>query len=128
MRRGTRNCQRSNSSSGRSRTSKGRSEHSRDRVTRRGWILFVAMALIWGIPYLFIKIAVTELSPASLVLFRTATGTGLLLPLAAARRDFAPALKQWERILVYTAAEVAAPWLLLSDAQPRISSPLAGLL
>src|SRR5439155_9869463 len=45
------------------------------------------MALIWGIPYLFIKIAVTELSPASLVLFRTAIGTVLLLPLAAARND-----------------------------------------
>src|SRR5213076_3460807 len=63
MRRGTRNCQRSNSSSGRSRTSKGRSEHSRDRVTRRGWILFVAMALIWGIPYLFIKIATKRIQP-----------------------------------------------------------------
>src|SRR5947208_2836236 len=128
MRRGTRNCQRSNSSSGRSRTSKGRSEHSRDRVTRRGWILFVAMALIWGIPYLFIKIAVTELSPASLVLFRTAIGTVLLLPLAAARKDLAPVLKHWKWILIYTAAEVAAPWLLLSDAEQRISSSLAGLL
>src|SRR5438270_4726545 len=100
MRRGTRNCQRSNSSSGRSRTSKGRSEHSRDRVTRRGWILFVAMALIWGIPYLFIKIAVTELSPASLVLFRTAIGTVLLLPLAAARKDLVPVMRQWRWILV----------------------------
>src|SRR5207249_2226433 len=86
------------------------------------------MALIWGIPYLFIKIAVTELSPASLVLFRTAIGTVLLLPLAAARKDLAPVLKQWKWILVYTAAEVAAPWLLLSDAEQRISSSLAGLL
>ncbi|HTD64488.1 MAG TPA: DMT family transporter [Verrucomicrobiae bacterium] len=97
-------------------------------MTRRGWILFIAMALIWGIPYLFIKIAVTELSPASLVLFRTAIGTVLLLPLAVARKDLAPVLKQWKWILVYTAAEVAAPWFLLSDAEQRISSSLAGLL
>jgi drug/metabolite transporter (DMT)-like permease len=97
-------------------------------VTRRGWILFVAMALIWGIPYLFIKIAVTEITPASLVFFRTAIGTLLLLPLALARKDLAPVLKHWRWILVYTAAEVAAPWFLLSDAEQRISSSLAGLL
>src|SRR5207244_1625336 len=124
----TRSCRRNRTSSRRSRTSRGRSGRSRarhpagckernnrerhvpvtwDPVTRRGWILFIAMALIWGIPYLFIKIAVTELSPASLVLFRTAIGTVLLLPLAAARKDLAPVLKQWKWILVYTAAEVA---------------------
>jgi drug/metabolite transporter (DMT)-like permease len=86
------------------------------------------MALIWGIPYLFIKIAVTEITPASLVFFRTAIGTLLLLPLALARKDLAPVLKHWRWILVYTAAEVAAPWFLLSDAEQRISSSLAGLL
>ena len=86
------------------------------------------MALIWGIPYLFIKIAVSEISPASLVFFRTAIGTLLLLPVALARKDLAPVLKHWRWILVYTAAEVAAPWFLLSDAEQRISSSLAGLL
>src|SRR6267143_5782320 len=86
------------------------------------------MALIWGIPYLFIKIAVSEITPASLVFFRTAIGTLLLLPLALARKDLAPVLKHWRWILVYTAAEVAAPWFLLSDAEQRISSSLAGLL
>jgi drug/metabolite transporter (DMT)-like permease len=86
------------------------------------------MALIWGIPYLFIKIAVSEISPASLVFFRTAIGTLLLLPVALARKDLAPVLKHWRWVLVYTAAEVAAPWFLLSDAEQRISSSLAGLL
>jgi drug/metabolite transporter (DMT)-like permease len=86
------------------------------------------MALIWGIPYLFIKIAVSEISPASLVFLRTAIGTVLLLPLAAARNDLAPVLKHWRWILLYTAVEVAAPWYLLSDAEQRISSSLTGLL
>jgi drug/metabolite transporter (DMT)-like permease len=86
------------------------------------------MALIWGIPYLFIKIAVSEISPASLVFFRTAIGTLLLLPLALARKDLAPVLKHWRWILIYTVAEVAAPWFLVSDAEQRISSSLAGLL
>src|SRR3989449_8774187 len=86
------------------------------------------MALIWGIPYLFIKIAVGELSPATLVFLRTAIGTVLLLPLAATRKDLAPLARHWKWILVYTAVEVAAPWFLLSDAERRISSSLTGLL
>lgn len=86
------------------------------------------MALIWGIPYLFIKIAVAELSPASLVFLRTAVGTVLLLPLALGRKELAPVLKQWRWILAYTAAEVAVPWFLVSNAELRISSSLAGLL
>jgi drug/metabolite transporter (DMT)-like permease len=86
------------------------------------------MALIWGIPYFFIKIAVAELSPASLVFLRTAIGAALLLPLAAARMELVPILKQWRWILVYTAIEVAVPWFLLSDAEQRISSSLTGLL
>jgi drug/metabolite transporter (DMT)-like permease len=86
------------------------------------------MALIWGIPYFFIKIAVAELSPASLVFLRTAIGAALLLPLAAARKELWAVWKQWRWVLVYTAVEVAAPWFLLSDAEQHISSSLAGLL
>jgi drug/metabolite transporter (DMT)-like permease len=97
-------------------------------VTRRGWFLFAAMAVIWGVPYLFIKIAVGELTPASLVFVRAAIGTALLLPLAGARKELAPLLRQWKWILAYTAVEVAAPWFLLSDAERRISSSLTGLI
>src|SRR6267378_4179299 len=86
------------------------------------------MAVIWGIPYLFIKIAVGELTPASLVFLRTAIGTALLLPLAATRKDLAPLVRHWKWILIYTFAEVAAPWFLISDAERRLSSSLTGLL
>lgn len=86
------------------------------------------MGFIWGIPYLFIKIAVGELTPASLVFLRTAIGAGLLLPIAAARNDLRPLLPHWKWIVAYTLAEVALPWFLLSDAERRISSSLSGLL
>ena len=78
-------------------------------MTQRGWILFAAMGLIWGIPYLFIKIAVGELSPATLVLLRTVIGTALLLPLAARRDNLRPVLPHWRWLLLYTFVEVAAP-------------------
>jgi drug/metabolite transporter (DMT)-like permease len=97
-------------------------------VTAKGWVLFTAMAVIWGIPYLFIKVAVAELSPATLVFARTAIGAALLLPLAAARGDLRALRAVWPVVLAYTAVEVAAPWFLLSDAERRLSSSLAGLL
>src|SRR5438067_13584980 len=86
------------------------------------------MAFIWGIPYLFIKIAIGELTPATLVFLRSLIGASLLLPLAVARKDLAPLRPYWKWILGYTFVEVAAPWFLLSDAERRISSSLTGLL
>jgi drug/metabolite transporter (DMT)-like permease len=97
-------------------------------MTRRGWLLFAAMAVIWGIPYLLIKIAVAELTPATLVLLRTTVAGLILVPLAAARGDIRPLLRRWRWVVAYTFVEVAAPWILLSDAERRLSSSLAGLL
>jgi len=97
-------------------------------VTRRGWALFAAMAVIWGIPYLLIKIAVGELTPAALVLLRTAGGAALLLPIAAARGWLTPLLPYWRWVIAYTVVEVSLPWFLLSDAERRLSSSLTGLL
>lgn len=97
-------------------------------MTRRGWLLFAAMGLIWGIPYLFIKVAVGGLHPVTLVCFRTALGALLLVPLAAARKDLRPLIPYWRPLLVYTVVEVAIPWFLLADAERRLSSSLTGLL
>jgi drug/metabolite transporter (DMT)-like permease len=86
------------------------------------------MCLIWGIPYLLIKVAVSDLSPVTLVFFRTLIGAVLLVPLAAARGNLRPLLPHWRAILIYTVVEVALPWLFLSDAETRLSSSLTGLL
>ena len=48
-------------------------------MTRRGALLFAAMCLIWGVPYLMIRVAVRELAPVTLVFFRTAIGAALLV-------------------------------------------------
>jgi drug/metabolite transporter (DMT)-like permease len=97
-------------------------------MSRRGWLLFIAMGLIWGIPYLLIKIAVADLHPTALVLFRTTIGALLLVPLAASQGALRPLLRHWRAILLYTAVEVALPWFLLADAERRLSSSLTGLL
>jgi drug/metabolite transporter (DMT)-like permease len=97
-------------------------------MSRRGWILFAAMSVIWGIPYLMIKVAVEELSPATLVLARCAIATALLLPIALLRGQIRPLLPRWKPLLAYTAVEICGPWLLLGFAEQRLSSSLTGLL
>ncbi len=97
-------------------------------MTKRGWALFGAMCVIWGIPYLLIKVAVDVLNPATLVLFRTGGGALILIPLAQYRGYLRPLIMHWKIVLLYTFVEVAIPWLLLSDAETRLSSSLTGLL
>jgi drug/metabolite transporter (DMT)-like permease len=97
-------------------------------MTRRGWLLFAAMGIIWGIPYLLIKVAVGELTPAALVFFRTAVGASLLLPAAAMRGDLGPLRAQWRPLVLYSLVEVAVPWFLLADAERHLSSSFTGLI
>jgi drug/metabolite transporter (DMT)-like permease len=97
-------------------------------MTRRGWLLFAAMSVIWGVPYLLIKVAVDELAPATLVLFRTGIAAVLLLPIALARGQVRPLLPRWKPLLAYTVVEICGPWLLLGYAEQRLSSSLTGLL
>jgi drug/metabolite transporter (DMT)-like permease len=97
-------------------------------VSRRGWVLFVAMGVIWGVPYLLIKVAVGEFSPAALVLARTMLAAALLVPVAAMSGQLRPLLPFWRPLLVYTVIEICIPWWLLGYAEQRLSSSLTGLL
>jgi drug/metabolite transporter (DMT)-like permease len=97
-------------------------------MTRRGLILFALMSVIWGIPYLFIRIAVAEISPAMLVLTRTALAAAILLPIALLRVDIRPILARWRWLLAFAAIEIAIPWIALGSAEQQLSSSLTGLL
>ena len=97
-------------------------------MSRRGLALFAAMCVIWGIPYLLIKVALGGLTPISLVFTRVVLGAVLLVPIALTRVDFRPVLQRWGWIAAYTIIEMGVPWVLLSTAEQRISSSLSGLL
>ena len=97
-------------------------------MTRRGMGLFASMCVIWGIPYLMIRVAVRELEPVTLVFLRTTLGALVLLPFALHRGELRPLMARWRPLVAYTAIEVAAPWLLLARAETAISSSLTGLL
>jgi len=97
-------------------------------VTRRAAVLFLALGVAWGIPYLLIKVAVDEISPAQLVLARTGLAALILMPIALARGAVRPLLPRWHWLLLFAAVEVAIPWVLLGSAETRLPSSTTGLL
>ncbi len=97
-------------------------------MSRRGVVIFVALGIVWGLPYLLIKVAVREIAPALRVLVRTG-GAGLLLaPLAVRAGSLRPVLARWRPLLAYTLVELVVPWYALFNAERRLSSSLSGLL
>jgi drug/metabolite transporter (DMT)-like permease len=97
-------------------------------MSRRALLLFALMSIIWGIPYLFIRIAVGEVTPATLVFGRTAIAAAILLPVALSRTDLRPVLARWRWVVAFAVVEIAIPWVALGSAEQHISSSLAGLL
>jgi drug/metabolite transporter (DMT)-like permease len=86
------------------------------------------MSLIWGIPYLLIRVAVAEISPATLVFARTGIAAVILLPIALLRIDLRPVLERWRWVVAFAVVEVGLPWVLLGSAEQHVTSSLAGLL
>jgi drug/metabolite transporter (DMT)-like permease len=91
-------------------------------------VLFLALGVTWGIPYLLIKVAVDELSPSELVLARTALAALILLPIALAKGAVRPLRPYWHWLLIFAAVEIAIPWVLLGSAETRLPSSTTGLL
>jgi drug/metabolite transporter (DMT)-like permease len=97
-------------------------------MTRRGWLLFTAMSLLWGTPYLFVKIAVSELEPTFMVFARLAMAALVIVPLAIARGALAPARRQWPTLLLIAAFSIALPFFLIAEGERYVTSSLAALL
>ena len=97
-------------------------------MSRRNWFLFIFVGFLWGIPYLLIKVAVEELSPTIIVLSRVVIGSAILIPIAMKRGSLMPAIKAWRYVIPYAIGEMIGPWFLITAAEEKMTSGLAGLL
>ena len=97
-------------------------------MSKTGWTRFAILGFIWGIPYLFLKVAVEEISPAVVVLGRVGIGALILLPIALHRRVLFIPRKYWPFALLYAVTELIGPWYFITAAEQKITSGLAGLL
>lgn len=97
-------------------------------MSRRALALFALMSVVWGVPYLLIKVAVRHLTPVLVVEGRTLIGAILLMPLAVRQGRVRQLLGVWKPLAAYCICELAVPWFLLSNAERHIPSSLSGLL
>ena len=97
-------------------------------MSTRGWALFAAASVIWGSPYLFIKIAVDEISPSVVAWSRLALAAAVLLPVAWKLGALRGLRERWRILTVFAAVEMAVPWPLLGFGEVHISSSLAAIL
>jgi drug/metabolite transporter (DMT)-like permease len=97
-------------------------------MSRRGWFLFAVMSVVWGIPYLLIKVAVEGVSVPVLVFARTLVGAAVLLPLALRGGQLGRLRRYWAPLTAFATIEIIVPWWLLSDAERHLTSSMTGLL
>lgn len=98
-------------------------------MSTRAWLAFVAMIIIWGIPYLFIKIAIDDgIPPLSVAFGRSAIGAAVLLPLAL-RAGVLSSLKGcWRWVIAYALAEITLPFALIPTGERHVASSFAAIL
>ena len=97
-------------------------------MSRRGWTLLLSLGVIWGLPYMFIKIAVETFSPATLVFLRVVIAAAVLLPLAAWKGQLGQLRGHWRWIIAFALVEMGVAWLAINWAEQRVTSSLTALL
>jgi drug/metabolite transporter (DMT)-like permease len=98
---------------------------------RRGYLALITLALIWGAAFLFIKLAVRDMSPATVVLTRAFFGALTLGVIFAVRRQtpFPPGTRS--RLLPFLTMAIVGsliPWFAIAFGEQSISSALASIL
>ncbi|GHJ48636.1 membrane protein [Catellatospora sp. TT07R-123] len=97
-------------------------------MRRQAWLLLTAMSVLWGIPYLFIKVALVDLPPAAIAFGRVAVAVAVLLPIAVRAKALAPLRGRWGAVTALAVVHVVAPQLLITYGELHVSSGLTALL
>ncbi|MET0291203.1 MAG: DMT family transporter [Steroidobacteraceae bacterium] len=92
------------------------------------WAVFIALGIIWGLPYFFIKVALVELSPLFIVWSRVTLAAAVLLPIAWRRGALAPAWQYKGPVLAFAVIEFAIPFTLITLGEQWIDSSVTGVL
>jgi drug/metabolite transporter (DMT)-like permease len=97
-------------------------------MSRKALVLFLALGVIWGVPYLLIRIAVADYHPVIVAFGRAAIGALVLLPFALRGNGVMAGFRKPGWLILFTLAEISGPWFLIGFAETRVTSSLAGLI
>jgi drug/metabolite transporter (DMT)-like permease len=92
-------------------------------MSPRAWTAFAAMSVLWGIPYLFIKVAVDDgVPPAFVAWARVVLAALVLLPLAWRAGTLRAVRSRWRWLLLYAVVEISLPFPLIAFGETHVSS------
>lgn len=97
-------------------------------MSRKALLLFLALGVIWGVPYLLIRVAVVDYHPVIVAFGRAAIGALVLLPFALRGKGVVAGFRKPGWLVLFTLAEISGPWFLIGFAETRVTSSLAGLI
>ena len=98
-------------------------------MSARAWIAFAAVSTLWGMPYLFIKVAVDDgVSPVFLAWVRVVLGAAVLLGLAWRAGTLDALRGRWRWIAVFGIVEVSLPFPLIAAGEQHVASSLAAII
>ena len=93
------------------------------------WFAFILLGSIWSSSFLWIKIAVTEVSPITLVAFRVLFGLLFSIVVILIQRVQVPrTFKEWTPLLILGISNIAIPFFLISWGEQAIDSGVAAIL
>ncbi|MEV6303623.1 DMT family transporter [Actinoplanes sp. NPDC051861] len=97
-------------------------------MNRLAWLLFVAVSVLWGIPYFLIKIAIDDMSPVLVVAGRTAIAAAVLIPVALMRGTLGALRGRMRVVTLIAMVHIVGPFLLITYGEQHITSSLTGIL
>jgi drug/metabolite transporter (DMT)-like permease len=110
-------------------------DEAKAEAVKTGWagswrigLTFAALCVIWGLPYFFIKLALTGLPPVGVAWARIALGTAILLPVAWKRGSLAGLARHKGAVCAFAFAELIGPFFLISLGERWVSSSFTGIM
>jgi drug/metabolite transporter (DMT)-like permease len=98
-------------------------------MSARAWTLFAIVAVLWGIPYLFIKVAVDDGVPPIFVAWARVVIAAAVLLVLAARADTLGTVRGHGRwIAAFAIAEIVIPFPLIAIGEVHVDSSLAAIV
>jgi drug/metabolite transporter (DMT)-like permease len=98
-------------------------------MSARAWTAFAAVSTLWGMPYMFIKIAVDDgVPPGFLAFVRVALGGAVLLALAWHAGSLRALRGRWRWLTIYALFEIAVPFPLIAAGEQHVASSLAAII
>jgi drug/metabolite transporter (DMT)-like permease len=98
-------------------------------MTARAWAGFATMSVLWGIPYLFIKVAVDDgLSPAFVAWSRVVLAAAVLLVLAHRAGALGAMRGRGRWLAAYAFLEITIPFPLIAAGEQHVDSSVAAII